>query len=337
MLKSKPFYKEVISYVFVTFLAINVFKLLILIHWPNVAILAGEAQHVIDGNPCCFAFQSRILAPYLILLISMIGVNFFVAWKIYHAICLEVLCILLFSILRRESLSTKLAFNYLVCFLFSFLLMQHDILHTWDAIDLIIFTAFAYGILKSFSISFFVLLFAIGIFNRESAMFLAFYLTLNSFEFRTGKIFPSFRNFKSLLVGSVLMVLGAVYTNFIRHALYVGDKQIKLKGNFMGNYFGFFKNNIKQLFYSNYLIENFKDFPISSVPLFVCLFLCYFAMHFRRMNDRQVKLFVVALVMFLNVLIFGFLNETRLYFVFLPFFLFLWLSIHNKIGFNFRK
>ena len=216
--------------------------------------------------------------------------------------------------------------NYLIVIVFAFLTLQFNWFFPWDTIDLILFTCFAYGITKAFPISYFLPLFIFGIFNRESALFISIYLILDSFKFTKGQLLMQFIKSKSLIAGISLFIAGTFYIKFIRSILFISkpngllDKNNELLGNHI-----YFLSNLKDLFLINFTNYNFF------VSIFIFVSFGYFISNFRKMDDRQLKLLIMYLIILSSIIVFGLLNETRLYFIILPFFLFLWLSLNMKI------
>jgi hypothetical protein len=316
---------ELLAYLLVSFLAICAYKILMTAHLPNMEALISAAKGVTEGKPHWIAYQNRLLGPYVILTISMLGVSFKTAWLIYHELTLQVFCVLIFWILRREGLAYKDAFANLIYILFAFLALQHNWFYTWDSIDIIIFTAFAYGILKAAPTRLFLVLFVIGILNRESALFIGAYLVLNSLTFSTGKIIPKLTNYKSIVTGSALLVAGALYTKTIRHALFVSkpDGLPDARHELIGNHV-YFLSNLKSLFFINFTNRNYY------ISVFILFAVFYFAGKYRKMNDNQIKLFLISMLLIFNILVFGILIESRMLFILLPFFLLLWLSVTNQ-------
>ena len=324
----KIFYKDLTPYLFVTFIAICAHKILMALHLPNVESLISAAYGVTEGRPHWLAYQNRLLGPYSILSISTIaGISFKAAWAVYQAVTLHFFCILVFWILKREGLSPKDAITYLIFILFAFLSLQHDLFFPWDNIDLILFTLFAYGIIKSYSIRFFLAIFLIGILNRESALFIAAFLILDSVKFSKGKFSFKLAKPKSLLIGLGMLIAGIFYTKIVRHLLFVSNRDglPDTKHELIGNHIYLFFN-LKNFFFNNFTNQYFY------ISIFIISSFGYFLRNFRNMDDRQLKLLIISLVLFTNILIFGVITESRMLFILLPFFLFLWLSINQKIS-----
>ena len=320
--------KEFFSFFLVTFVAICAYKILMMIHKPNVDELVAAAFGIIEGRPHWLAHQNRLLGPYTILSISNIsGLSFLKSWYIYHAIALQVFCVLFFWMLRREQFSITRSFFYLIWILFAFLTLQHFWFFAWDAIDFIVFTLFAYGIFKSSSIRFFLALLVFGILNRESALFIALYLMLNSFHFSNGLSPLKLQNLRSLALGLGSLILGIFYTQYIRKLLFISKSDLTGGGRdidheLIGNHIYVF-DNIK------YLIVNFTNHNFI-VSIFLFTTFLYFIKRLRRMCDQQIKMLIIALAIFANIVVFGQVNETRMYFILLPLFMFLWISFKEK-------
>ena len=308
------------------------FKILMSIHLPNINELTSASFGVTEGKPHWLAYQNRLLGPYTILGISRItGISFQAAWTFFHWLTLQTFSIIFFWILRREGLLLKNALTHLVLVLSAFLILQHYWFYPWDSIDLVLFTCFAYGIIKSFSKRFFILIFIIGILNRESALFLPIYLMLDSFNFSKERFSFHLTKPKSLIIGIGILFSGIAYTKIIRHLLFVSKVNglPDVKNELLGNHINLFWN-IKQLFFYNFTNNNFY------VSLFIILSFGYFLINLRKMDDRILKLLIMSLFIILNIIMFGLVNETRMHFILLPFFSFLWLCLNQK-NFNSKK
>ena len=318
---------NITPYLIVTFISVCTFKMLMIRHGQYIDLLTSAAYGITEGKPHWLAYQNRLIGPYSILGISkLMGISFKSAWTIYHAITIQLFCILCFWFLKREGLRINDAINYLIVMVFAFLTLQFNWFFPWDTIDLILFTCFAYGITKAFPISYFLPLFLFGIFNRESALFISIYLILDSFKFTKGQLLMQFIKPRSLIAGISLFIAGTFYTKFIRSILFISkpngllDKNNELLGNHI-----YFLSNLKDLFLINFTNYNFF------VSIFILVSFGYFISNFRKMDDRQLKLLIMSLIILASIIVFGLLNETRLYFIILPFFLFLWLSLNMKI------
>lgn len=317
---------EIKGYIGASCIVAAAFAVLLFLHLPNLSQLAAADYGVIAGKPSWMAYQNRLLGPYLVLAMSSLGLRFETAWVIYNAIALETLGVLMFYLLRKEGLAIQRIYIVMSLFMLVFLGFQHYWLYTWDITDVVISTLFAYGILKSKPISYFLLLFLIGILNRESALFIAVYCMLDAFRFDVARWRMAFASTAKLVVGAALLVGGIFYIHFIRLALFISlpDGQPDVEHAALGNHLCYYQN-IQDLFFNNF----FNRYIVVSLMLIFSVL--FFLSRCRKMQDQQLKCFLVLLVMILNILIFGILNETRMYFILFPFFMMLGLSLHGEL------
>ena len=96
---------RILPYLIVTFISICTFKMLMIRHGQYIDLLTSAAYGITEGKPHWLAYQNRLIGPYSILGISkLMGISFKSAWTIYHAITIQIFCILSFSIFKREGL-----------------------------------------------------------------------------------------------------------------------------------------------------------------------------------------------------------------------------------------
>lgn len=181
--KAVHWWFSVAGYVAAVLCAAAVFKVLLAFHAPHIKNLIGTTARIIQGKPDWLAHQNRLLGPYLVLLISKLNVSFSTAWMIFTGLWLAIESVLLFYVLRKQDQTPIKSIKFVMIFWFFFLMLQDFWLYTWDGIDLIIFTLFAYGIIKEKSTGFHLALFSVAIFNRESALFIATYILVSAFKF----------------------------------------------------------------------------------------------------------------------------------------------------------
>lgn len=313
------------AYLLVSLLAVFAFKVFINLHAHNLQDLSSAAYGVIIGKPHWLAYQNRLLGPYLVLLISEMGIGYGYALVAFDFIFLQILCFLVYMLLINEGMSIRKSFAYLIVFLFAFLSFQHDWYYTWDSIDLIVFALFGYGIVKNKALLYFVVLYFVELLNRESALFLAVYISMSSFEFVEGNKIK-LRNKAGLVVGGLLFLFGAAYTKIVRDYLFVSkpNGRLDIEHEAIGSHV-YLLNNIKNFFFGNFTNENIVvSLSVMSV-VFVVLY------KFKAMNDAEKKLSLMILFIFANIFIFGSVDETRMYFALMPMLLFLWVSVTGEL------
>lgn len=309
----------------VIFLSSVVFSISKKIH-KNMKQLANAEIEVLSGNPPWISFQNRLLGPYIVNFVSQLGFSFQDSLLIFHFFMILIEIIILYSLfLHLSKYQYKLSLQYVLYFSFIFIAMQSYWSYSWDYIDLIVFTLFAWGIFRRKSLIYFVLLFFVELFNREACLFISLYIIIDSIDISShGENFlATLRsiklNFKKMIVGIILTVIGMSYIRFSRELLFI--KSSLDRGNGIinnasyGNDFKLF-DNINKLVFENIL----------NVHMVTSIFVIYFALFLILKIPRLLRINYKALLItgaiFLSILIFGAINETRMYIILIPFLIF---------------
>ncbi|WP_338848927.1 hypothetical protein V8J88_08285 [Massilia sp. W12] len=302
------------------FLALAVYKVLLQIHGAHFAELTQAAQAVFERKPHWLAYQNRLLGPALIKLISCFGLDWGAAYKLFIFLMLQAQSFVLFALLQKQT-GAAAALRWLGLYLLGFLLLQHYWFYPWDCIDALIFTLFAYGVLQAKPIGFFLALYAVEIINREAALFIALYIVLDAFTFDLSTLRLRLESRTRLLCGILLLIGGALYTKWIRSYLFIStinggdDSAHRTLGNHV-----YFVDNLKNLLYQNFTSTDVLN---SAFVLGSCAFLLARCKHY---SQAQFKGMLIYLGIMLNILIFGLVNESRMYIALLPLLLFFMLS-----------
>ncbi|MEI8186759.1 MAG: hypothetical protein WCG19_08685 [Chlorobiaceae bacterium] len=317
----KKYEPEYFIYLVAIFLGICTFQVYSMMHTSNFSALTLASSGVVEGKPYWIAYQNRLLGPYLVLGISMIGCSYEIALKAFTLLLIILESLVLLRMMRMVQVSQKQSLWYLVAFLFAFLTLQDYWFYTWDSIDLLIFTFFSFGIIEGKKAAYFLVLFIIALLNRETALFIAVYLMLDAFLININKKIVALKNPKQFLFGLLLLITGLVYVKVLRHLLFISktDGNPDTEHELIGNHIYFF-NNVTDMFFNNLFNINI----IYSVGIIFCI--TYFVYNIKRYSGTALKCFIMLILLFLNILIFGIFNEARMHFILLPFFLF--LSIH---------
>ncbi len=320
----KPNRKLLITYtILIIFISIAVYKVLMQIHAVNFELLSGAAHGVLDGKPHWKAYQNRILGPYCVYFISMMGISYSSAMKIYILLMIILQNILFFSLIQKTRTSLGNSLAWVIIYSFFFILVQHRWFYTWDNIDAIIFTLFTYGIFKSKPMCYFVILFCVGILNRETALFIALYIAIDSFHFKSITKFYLIST-KKLITGGCLILFGIIYTKAIRDFLFIGNPDaFSVKHHELMDNHIYFSKNIEELFYNNIFTVNIIN------SAFILGSIIYFMYSIKSYVDSQIKALLIYCVIVTNILIFGLINETRTYIILIPFIVFLIISKEN--------
>lgn len=318
--------REYLIYAVAIFLGICTYRVFYIMHQGvNFSAMTDAAYGVIEGKPHWLAYQNRLLGPYLVLGISIIGCSYASALEVFSCLLIILECIVLLHLMLKINISRKQSVLYLVVFLFAFLTLQDFWFYSWDSIDLLIFTFFSFGIIERKNINYFLILFLIALLNRESALFIAAYLMLDAFMIDIKKRIVEFSKPKQFAFGSLLLLIDLVYIKMSRHLLFVSkpDGMPDTEHELIGNHINLL-NNIKDIFFNNL----FNSKIIFSVAIIFCV--TYFTYNIKYYSDSGFKCFIMLIILIFNILIFGIFNETRMHFILLPFFLFLWININNN-------
>lgn len=311
----------------IVFVSLITFRVLLQMHAPHFEALSQAAYGVIEGKPHWIAYQNRLLGPIVVFLISKISfLTYSQSLKLFIFLTIYIENIVLFKLLVKMNTTYRRSFLWVVFFSATFVGFQDaSWFYAWDSIDLIIFTICSWGIIQSQSMYLFTALFFVGILNRESALFISLYIILDSFYFNLKEFRILFVDKVKFATGTFLSFFGIIYTKLIRDYLFVSrtngldDKPNAVLGNHV-----YLKQNLLDLFLNN--IINIKSLRIIN-SLFILSLISYLIYSFRAWTDAQIKAILIFLVIMTNILVFGLINETRLYFVLFPFLIFFKISI----------
>ena len=267
------------------------YNLLMYLYGGNLEAYAMQTISPITGHAWWRAFQNRLLAGFII---DNISNNIVLAYQIF----------IFSSLLIMNFLTYYLYKNILPVFMlaFMFLALQGQFIYGWDFLDIIILTTLLILIDKKVNIWGFVALFTVAIFNRESALFIPVYLIIK----------------KEIVVGIIMLIAGYVAITLMRDmfitSLYpsVGlDESHKNIGNSI-----LFGKNI------TYFFRHYDSWNMGKFAYIPALMVGSIALNWKA--DRRILLLTSFIV--LTILIFGCIHETRVWFVTIPFIIYLWME-----------
>jgi hypothetical protein len=324
LLQTNTNVKRLFYFFTLLFISLCVYKVIAQIYSPYWQDLSDTASGVLTGHPLWIAYQNRLLGPYLVHLISAIGISNVSAIKLFTLLSITIQNLVLYGLLTKSGVSYNRLLSYIIFYSFIFICIQDYGFYTWDSIDAILFTFFAWGIFQGKSTTYFIFLFLVAIINRESALFISLYLIIDSFQIHNVKI--HFSSKSKLAIGSLLTIGGIIYTKLIRDYLFISRPNglLDTANARTGNQIHFLKN-ILDIFFNNLTSINILNsiFIIGSV-----IYLVYFIKYY---TDRQIKAFAMFIILIVNIMIFGGINETRMYIILIPFLIFF------QIGFGESK
>ena len=284
--------KELFALLFITALSYN---LLMILHGANLQAYAIHTISPITGNAWWRAFQNRLLAVFII---DGISNNIVFAYQVFIFSSLLVMNALTYYLYKNILPVIALAFMFIA-------LQGARFLYGWDFLDVIIITALLILIDRKVDIWLYIMLFAVAIFNRESALFIPIWLIIDRFRK------------KEMIYGIIMLIVGMAAIDLMRNEMFITslypsiglDEGHKSIGNSI-----LFTKNIKY-FFQHYDSWNMGDFAYIPVLIVSSILLCWKA-------NR--KILLLTLFVILTILVFGCIHETRVWFVLIPFVIYLW-------------
>jgi hypothetical protein len=160
-------------------LALAQCRIIILVMGNQYYASIEAANGVVHGTPHWVVVQSRVLAPYTIALLTGLFGQFSSAHEVFTLATLAIAGYMVLALTWRRfgsdaSWGAFFLFQMLLC-----LLSNKYWLYAWDQYDIIIFILFADFVLSGKDWRWFIVLFAVGIFNRESALFISLWMILD--------------------------------------------------------------------------------------------------------------------------------------------------------------
>ncbi len=280
----------------------------------SLAVTEGEAEWK--------AYQNRVAGPYTILLVSRLT-----GWS-YEKSYLSVTEWLLlagnacaFVLVKRRERSSSAAWCAAFANAALFVVFQDKShVYIWDFIDAVTFLFFAYGMITGASLSLFVPLFLVEVMNREAAQFIALGIILLAVVDLVPPVSGRTigRSIGRIAVGGALLAFSSWWVSFLRNSLLRIPPGEEVK-------------KVNQLWGQHYqLPRNLKDMqpPLDLNSMLVWLILLLlgvlFALAVPVLGRRAVALGLLLAAMLVATLLFGLVNESRIWISFIPFLLFLW-------------
>jgi hypothetical protein len=162
------------------YLAFAQFRLIVYVLGPNYGQSVEAAYGVVIGKPHWREVQNRVLAPFLVYGVSGAFPTYLSAHVAYSLITLTIGGFLAFRIGRRHGGEFVAGLAALAGFHLAFaFLLSRPWLYAWDYLEIITFLLFAEFVLSGRKWPWFAGLFAIAIFNRESALIIPIWMILH--------------------------------------------------------------------------------------------------------------------------------------------------------------
>jgi hypothetical protein len=304
-------------------LSLVTFKIFTQYHIINFDDVILRFQYLLDGKPDWKTYQNRILGPFLISGLDLIVNDYKKSYILFCGFFIFINNILFDFILKNIfQKNTKESFFYLLIYNVLFLFYQHHFIYPWDFIEISLITILIFIIIKNSNLLNFylIILFFIGLLNKESALIIPFFLSL---------IYILEKNFIKLSISIFLTFFGYQYIRIIRNKLF-----IERIGGEMSYEFHPVEllNNLSDFFIKN-IISPRIAFTIFTIGYFIYLIK---NLEIIKFNKTLKYLLIYFLIHFSFIFTFGIFMETRTQLVLLPICLIVYIKI-KKIIFNKTK
>ena len=145
------------------------FKAIVFLHDSRIESFASDAYNLVLGKPHWIAYQNRLAGPTTVYLLNSLGISLRDSLLTVIFFSTIALALLLDRYLKAFAADLERRILLISTFMFLYIVLQHNWYYVWDNYDLILFTMFAFGILKNKSERFFLILFFVAylkIFNN---------------------------------------------------------------------------------------------------------------------------------------------------------------------------
>ncbi len=307
----------------VLLLALFTYRVLHFLHLPHLESLANVSYQPITGHPYWRAFQNRLLGAAALQGISKIlNIPLLAAFKLFSLGMLTFIFVSAYLLFDKLEIPKHRKSILLGAFAFLFLVLQDQRwLLAWDFIDVAVFLFLFYGIFKRKGWKYFILLFIVGITNRESALFISLWLIIDSIKVDIREIKITGWNLRKGWAGMLSMIGGVIYTWWIRQTLFI-ESHAQHVGRDMDH--AMVSNHWNLPANLEAFLENIVYLQLDVVgTVFAAIILIFIVRNVRKMDETAIKASLLITGMILSIWLFGLINELRQYLMLIPTFLLL--------------
>ncbi len=304
------------------------FRAVALIQGVHIKDQMSAAQGVLAGHPPWRLYQSRLLGPMLAGGLAHVTHHPFAS--AYNVVTRSLLllanavCYGMFYFLGRNR---RLAWGYTLAYAGLFVVLQ-DIkwLYLWDYVDLVTLLCFVFLIFTRTNLVLLSFLFLVELLNREAATFIGLWIMMEAIHIpaegagKRIKISPV-----PLLVGGGLIAGGVLWTQWIRHRLFADQTQPKARGPIYGD-------QLWQVGSNSFALHHPFGSGAGISVIVVGLLVALLALPSVMSMDKKVKVGVLLSLMLVSILLFAQITETRVWFEFVPFGLFLFYNLSRRVS-----
>jgi len=304
------------------------FRAVALIQGQHITEQVSAAQGVLSGHPPWRLYQSRLLGPLLVGGLAHITHHpFALAYNVVTRALLLLSNAVCYGLFLRLGHNRRLAWGYTLAYAGLFVVLQ-DIkwLYLWDYVDLVTVLCFAFLVFTRANLALLSLLFVVELLNREAATFIGLWIMLAAVhipargEAKRIQISPML-----LLVGGSLIAAGALWTHWIRDRWFIAQTEPAASSLVLGDQLWQMPFNLLAL---HHPLSSGAGVSIIVVAALVALLAWPSVMP----AGQKAKVGVLLGLMLLSILLFAQITETRVWFEFVPFGLFLFYNSDAQTG-----
>jgi hypothetical protein len=281
------------------------------------------ALGVVTGHPFWKTFQSRVLGPYLVKALSFGSLEHYTAAYIFFQIAtVAAAAFLCWRLGRKFGGNDQSALFALLTFVICFVaLLSPPWLYSWDLLDIIVFFVFIDFVLSNRPLPWFLALFAVAIWNRDSADFIALWLILDPLVRyvyqRRYKLAKAPLDWRRMLAGAICIVAGLILAAVLKRTLLIQEMAALSPGDTpvtAGNPY-----NIVLPINIDALIHSFFTARIMIALAFMATAVALGARFARLDPQRYLALYLTELALVVAAVVFGIIYELRIFLVLVPF------------------
>jgi hypothetical protein len=305
------------------------FRILVLVLGPQYRASVLAAEGVLRGEPHWRVHQNRLLGPWLVELARPVFGSFERAHVVVSIALLALAGWLLLTFLSRLHAERGRALaSYFVAAFLVVCCFGRDWLYVWDLVDLVVFVLFNALVAQRAGPLAFAGLFAVAVFHRETALFVALWMVVDPVVRRFGGHGPL--DLRMAGTGAALLVAGVTIVETLRAILLVREVGPEIVGAVAGagpRAHFMLPDNLRAL---GAALGSFRFTMSFLVPAaIVAYFVLCVRVAWRDPLGAATVAAIHALIL-VSLLAFGIVFETRIYLVLIPFVAFwLWPAERN--------
>jgi hypothetical protein len=306
------------------FFAFWQFRMIVLLLGGDYTRSVDAAEGVVTGHPHWRIYQNRVLGPYMIEWLSKIFPTFLAAHVFFSIFTLVVAGYLAWHLGRRITGNWTGAVMAILVFHITFLaLLSRPWLYAWDYLDAIVFLLFLDFVLAKRPWPWFALLFAVAIFNRDSALFIALWMVLDplvkwALARRQKTVLPF--DWGKSLAGIACGLAGVLIVQFLRNHLLIEEIGPKIFPESFGTPGEFGTYQLDTNFQIIALVFTQYEYSVPFLPVLFLVLVAFLAVRMTWINPIEFAgLALVHLALIGSLMVFSLLLETRAFVALIPF------------------